>query len=166
MKETADFTGSQTETTVHPFADLQPLFRRILVPTDFSHRSEVAVGYAVELARKMHGQVTLLHVVPEPSAFDYNIGGFSHEEWDQAKEEAEKRLADVLAHAKLTLLEVDAKLRTGLDLHDEILRAAKQISADLLVLTTHGYTGWKHLLFGSDAEKILQQASCPILVVR
>ncbi len=41
-----------------------------------------------------------------------------------------------------------------------------QISADLLVLSTHGYTGWKHLLFGSDAENILQHAPCPILVVR
>jgi nucleotide-binding universal stress UspA family protein len=114
----------------------------------------------------MHGQITLLHVVPEPSAFDYNIGGFSREEWNQGKQEAEQRLADVLAHAKLTLLEVDAKLRTGLDLHDEILRAARQISADLLVLSTHGYSGWKHLLFGSDAENILQHASCPILVIR
>jgi nucleotide-binding universal stress UspA family protein len=162
MKETADFTDSQKETAAH----LEPLFRRILVPTDFSHRSEIAVGYAVELARKMHGQLTLLHVVPEPSAFDYDISGFPREAWDQAKEEAEEKLAEVLAHAKLTLLEVDAHLRTGLDLHDEILSAAKQISADLLVLSTHGYTGWKHLLFGSDAEKILQDASCPILVVR
>jgi universal stress protein A len=71
-----------------------------------------------------------------------------------------------LAHAKLTFLEVNAMLRTGLDLHDEIVRAAKNISADLLVLSTHGYTGWKHLFFGSDAEKILQHAPCAILIVR
>jgi universal stress protein A len=166
MKETADFTDTQRGTAVQPSAQPQPLFRRILVPTDFSHRSEVAVGYAVELARKMHGQLTILHVLPEPSALDYNLGGFPREEWDQEKEEAEKKLADQMAHAKLTFLEVDAKLRTGIDLHDEILRAAKQMSADLLVLTTHGFTGWKHLLFGSDAERILQHAPCPILVVR
>ena len=71
-----------------------------------------------------------------------------------------------LAHAKLSLLEVDSKLRTGVDLHDEIVGTAKLISADLLVLSTHGYTGWKHLLFGSDAEKILEHAPCHILVVR
>jgi nucleotide-binding universal stress UspA family protein len=166
MNETADLTDSQTATAARAVADLQPLFHRILVPTDFSQRSEVAVDYAIELARKMHGQLTLLHVVPEPSALDYNIGGFPRDEWDQTKEEAEKKLADALAHAKRSLLEVDATVRTGVDLHEEILRVAKQISADLLVLSTHGYTGWKHLLFGSDAEKILQHASCPILVVR
>jgi universal stress protein A len=166
MKETTDFTDSRAETTARRIAHLEPVFRRILAPTDFSHRSEVAVAYAVELARKMHGQLTLLHVLPEPSAFDYNIGGFPREDWDQAKEEAEKKLAEALAHAKLTFLEVDATLRTGLDLHDEIINAAKHMSADLLVLSTHGYTGWKHLLFGSDAEKILQNAPCAILVVR
>ncbi len=166
MNESADFTDSGTETATHPIAHLEPVFRRILAPTDFSHRSEVAVAYAVELARKMHGQLTLLHVFPEPSAFDYNIGGFPREEWDQSKEEAEKKLAGALAHAKLTFLEVDAILRTGLDLHEEIIRAAKNTSADLLVLSTHGYTGWKHLLFGSDAEKILQHAPCAILIVR
>jgi len=164
MNKTADFTDFRTES--HLIAPLEPIFRRILALTDFSHRSEAAVAYAVEIARKMHSQLTLLHVFPEPSALDYNIGGFSREEWDQSKEEAEKKLANTLAHAKLTFLEVDAILRTGLDLDDEIVRAAKNISADLLVLSTHGYTGWKHLLFGSDAERILQHAPCPILIVR
>jgi universal stress protein A len=166
MNETADFTDCRTKIAAHPITHLEPVFRRILAPTDFSHRSEDAVAYAVELARKMHGQLTLLHVLPEPSALDYNIGGFSREEWDQSKEEAEKKLAGALAHAKLTFLEVDAILRTGLDLHDEIIGAAKNVSADLLVLSTHGYTGWKHLLFGSDAERILQHAPCAILIVR
>jgi universal stress protein A len=166
MNKTADFTDSQTEIAAHRSAALEPVFHRILAPTDFSHRSEIAVAYAVELARKMHGQLTLLHVFPEPSAFDYNLGGFSREEWDISKEEAEKKLAGALAHAKLTFLEVDAMWRTGLDLRDEIVGAAKNISADLLVLSTHGYTGWKHLLFGSDAEKILHHAPCPILIVR
>jgi universal stress protein A len=166
MNKTADFTDSRMETGAHPIAPLEPVFRRILAPTDFSHRSEIAVAYAVELARKMHAQLTLLHVFPEPSAFDYNIGGFSREEWDQSKEDAEKKLGRALAHTKLTFGEVDAILRTGLDLHDEIVRAARNISADLLVLSTHGYTGWKHLLFGSDAERILQDAPCAILIVR
>jgi len=43
---------------------------------------------------------------------------------------------------------------------------AREIAADLLVVSTHGYTGWKHFLFGSDAAKIAKDAPCPILVVR
>jgi universal stress protein A len=166
MKQTANFPDTQTESAVQTTAHSLALFRRILVPTDFSQRSALAIDYAVELARRMNAQLTLLHVLPEPSALDYNIGGFPPEELAKAKEGAEQKLAAELAHAKLTLLEVDSKLQTGVDLHDEILGTAKQISADLLVLSTHGYTGWKHLLFGSDAEKILQHAPCPILVVR
>ena len=51
-------------------------------------------------------------------------------------------------------------------MRDEVIRIAKESPADLLVLSTHGYTGWKHLLLGSNAEKILEQAPCPVLVVR
>ena len=62
--------------------------------------------------------------------------------------------------------EVDALVRTALFRRDEILSVAKDLPADLMVLSTHGYTGWKHLLSGSDAEKILERAACPIVVVR
>jgi nucleotide-binding universal stress UspA family protein len=166
MKQTASLSENQTETAAQDTAPALPLFGRILAPTDFSLRSEAALDYAVQLARRMQGQLTILHVLPEPSAFDYTMNGFAHGEWEQVKEEAEKDLAVAVAHAKHTFLEVDAKLRFGPDLCQEILRTANEISADLLVLSTHGYTGWKRLLFGSDAEKILEQALCPILVVR
>jgi universal stress protein A len=166
MKKIADFSANHTETASQHIAPAQPLFSRILAPTDFSHRSQAALDYAVKLARRMHGQLTLLHVLPEPSAFDYDMNGFAHGEWEQAKAEAENNLADAVCHAKRTFLEVDAKFRSGPDLCLEIIRTANEISADLLVLSTHGYTGWRHLLFGSDAEKILEQAPCPILVVR
>jgi universal stress protein A len=166
MKQTANLSENQTETAPQCIAPALPLFSRILAPTDFSFRSEAALDYAVKFARRMHGQLTLLHVLPDPSAFDYAMNGFAHGEWEQVKEEAENNLAEAVAHAKRTFLEVDAKLRFAPDLCQEILRTVNEISADLLVLSTHGYTGWKHLLFGSDAEKILQQAACPILVIR
>jgi nucleotide-binding universal stress UspA family protein len=143
----------------------QPVFRHILVPTDFSHRSEAAVSYALQLAKQAHGQLTLLHVLPEPSALDYTFGGFPETEQDRAKEEALSLLDEAVSQAKRTFLEIDSRLRTGLDLRQEILNTAKEISADLLVLTTHKFAGWKNLLFGSDAEKILEHAQCPIVIL-
>jgi nucleotide-binding universal stress UspA family protein len=142
-----------------------PVFRHILVPTDFSHRSEAAVSYALQLAKQAHGQLTLLHVLPEPSALDYTLGGFPETEQDRARKEASGLLDEAVAKAKRTFLEIDSKLRTGLDLRHEILSTAKDISADLLVLTTHKFAGWKNLLFGSDAEEILEHAQCPILIL-
>jgi nucleotide-binding universal stress UspA family protein len=154
------------ETAAMPKDLAQPLFRHILVPTDFSHRSDAAVSYALQLAKQTHGQLTLLHVLPEPSALDYTLGGFPETEQDRAKEEASSLLDETVAHAKRTFLEIDSRLRTGLDLRHEILAAAKEVSADLLVLTTHKFLGWKNLFFGSDAEKILEHAPCPILILR
>ncbi len=165
MEETAHLTENQIETAARRATEAQGVFRRILVPTDFSHRSQVALDYAVQLARLMQGQLTLLHVFPEPSALDYTMNGPAGEEWDQAREEAKNNLADAVAHSKRSFLEVDSKFRSGPDLRTEILRTAKEISADLLVLSTHGYTGWKRLLLGSDAENILEHAPCPVLVV-
>jgi nucleotide-binding universal stress UspA family protein len=166
MKENTFLRNVKTPTNTRPSVYAQPFFSRILAPTDFSNGSKAAVDYAVALARRMQAQLTLLHVLPEPSAFDYTMNGCPLGEWDQAKEEAEKQLADAVAHAKRSFLEVDSKLRSGIELRDEIFRTVKEISADLLVLSTHGYTGWKLLLFGSEAEKILEGAPCSVLVVR
>jgi nucleotide-binding universal stress UspA family protein len=141
-------------------------FGRILATTDFSPNSDKAVDYAIQLAKRLGAKLTLLHVVPEPSALDYPIEGISSEEikgWQQA---AEKRLAEQFARAKLAYEEVESVQRTALHPRDEIVQAASELSADLLVISTHGYTGWKHLLFGSDAEIIIEHATCPVLVVR
>ena len=157
---------SRMATAAVPKDLAQPVFSHILVPTDFSHRSEAAVSYAVQLAKQTHAQLTLLHVLPEPSALDYTLGGFPETEQDRAKEEASNLLDEAVADAKRTFLEIDSRLRTGLDLRHEILNTAKEISADLLVLTTHKFAGWNNLLSGSDAEKILEHAQCPILILR
>jgi nucleotide-binding universal stress UspA family protein len=75
-------------------------------------------------------------------------------------------MTDQLARAKLQYQEVDSVQRTALHPRAEIIRVARELSADLLVISTHGYTGWKHFLFGSDAEKIFEHSCCPTLVVR
>jgi universal stress protein A len=166
MKVTANPSDIKIESAPRASAHAPPVFTRVLVPTDFSHRSEAAVQYAIEIARRMHAQLTLLHIVQEPSAFDYTLGGIPPGQWEQGKLMAEQKLAEETTRCKLSYREVDSLLRTGLDLPDEIIKTSKETSADLVVLSTHGYTGWKHFLLGSDAEKILEHARCPILVVR
>jgi K+-sensing histidine kinase KdpD len=74
---------------------------RILAPTDFSPNSEKAVAYAIQLARRLGAKLTLLHVVPEPSAADYSLEGISIQEIQGWEQEAEKKLAELLARAKL-----------------------------------------------------------------
>jgi nucleotide-binding universal stress UspA family protein len=141
-------------------------FSHILAPTDFSPNSDMAINYAIHLAQRLGAKLTLLHIVPEPSALDYPMGGISTEEIERWQREAEERLANQLTRAKLVYQEVDTVQHTALHPRDEIVRAVSDLSADLLVISTHGYTGWKHFLFGSDAEKILEHAPCPVLVLR
>jgi nucleotide-binding universal stress UspA family protein len=145
-----------------------PPFRlsHLLVPADFSPNSEKAMSYAIELARLARAKLTLLHVVPEPSALDYTMEGIPVDEIQAWQSEAATKLAAQLARAKLAYPSVQSVQTTALHPRDEIVRAAVQLSADLLILSTHGYTWWKHLLFGSDAEKVLEHAPCPVLIVR
>jgi nucleotide-binding universal stress UspA family protein len=62
-------------------------------------------------------------------------------------------------------LSVDTIIRHGV-VFDGILEVAREIGADLIITTTHGHTGLKHLLMGSTAENVVQKAPCPVLVVR
>ena len=63
------------------------------------------------------------------------------------------------------LKETRCMLRTGIASH-QIVEAAKDFDVDLIVIATHGYTGWKHFCIGSTAERVVRAAPCPVLVVR
>ena len=156
--------GSQT--SEREGINFQLRLKHIVAPTDFTPKSEKAIRYAVQLAKLVGARLTLLHVVPEPSALDYSIEGFPGYEVDEWRQDANQKLEKELAKAKLEYEAVDTLMTLALDRRDEVIRIARETPADLLVLSTHGYTGWKHLLLGSDAEKILERAPCPVLVVR
>ena len=166
MKETANTLTALEDLPVQSSGSMKFNFRHIVAPTDFSPNSERAVDYALQLARRLGAKLTLLHVVPEPSALDYSMEGISVQQIQGWEEEAEERLTERLTRAQLEYKEVDALRASALHPRDQIVRAAADLSADLLVISTHGYTGWKHFLFGSDAEKILEHAPCPVPVVR
>jgi universal stress protein A len=156
-----DVQTSEKEVTDFPLR-----LKRIVVPTDFSPRSEKAIRYAVELAKLVGARLTLLHVIPEMAANAYSVEGFPAYQVEEWRQEAGEKLHKELAKAKLEYDAIDTLMTTALHMRDEVIRIAKETPADLLVLSTHGYTGWKHVLLGSDAEKILEQAPCPVLVVR
>jgi len=160
-------TSTDTGAALVESADIPKFtFSHMLAPTDFSPNSDRAANYAIQLAQRLGAKLTLLHVVPEPSALDYPMEGIPAEEIEERKKEAERRMAVQLERAKLQYQEVDSVQRSALHPRDEIISVARELSADLLIISTHGYTGWKHFLFGSDAEKIFEHASCPTLVVR
>jgi nucleotide-binding universal stress UspA family protein len=139
---------------------------KILVPTDFSASSELASQLAVELARTTGASLTLLHVynpmpyeVPPGTRFsaivnvDDAIAGF-RKLLEGSKLRAERAGA---ARVETLLLEGTAYM--------EIVRTAEEHDYNLIVMGTHGRTGFDHMLLGSVAEKVVRKAPCPVLTV-
>ncbi|MBE0541822.1 MAG: universal stress protein [Verrucomicrobia bacterium] len=136
--------------------------RDILVPTDFSPTSLHALDYAVPLARQLGGQITLLHVMDWPvlpqTVENLVIG-------DAMTRTAKERL-DALAHEKVpSPLLAKTLVRTGSS-YQEITRLAQGLKSHLIILSTHGRTGFKRALLGSTAERVVRHAPCPVLTVR
>lgn len=141
--------------------------KRILVPVDFSPLAKKALHYAFRLARQFKAQISLLHVVePEPPpAFDGYITSPHIPAWDSSEDETKQLKALVADSARAGIVNVNSTIRYGLASH-EIVDAAKQLDIDLIVIATHGYTGWRHFCIGSTAERVVRAAPCPVLVVR
>jgi nucleotide-binding universal stress UspA family protein len=155
-------TQGALDAPAHPTLRL----KRVLAPIDFSPASKNAVKYALRFADAFGGEVTLLYVLePAPSTSFGAIPGatpFSEAECSAA----EKNLRSLIAAVYHGNGERPSwKLRVGVPSH-EIVEAAKEADVDLIVIATHGYTGWKHFCIGSTAERVVRAAPCPVLVVR
>jgi nucleotide-binding universal stress UspA family protein len=141
--------------------------RRILVPTDFSPYSEVALTYAGAFAEKFHADLFLLHVVQDLALFVPDLVGAAPpllptlEQLTTPVREAFDRL---VAEHHLQHLPIHPEVREGTPAA-EIVRLAKEQEIDLIVMGTHGHTGLAHVLLGSVTEKVVRQAPCPVLTV-
>lgn len=140
--------------------------KKILVPIDFSEISKEALAYAAFLAGQFGAEIILLHVT-EKAPIDYLLGpGLMNHLVVPMMKQAEADLARVAGSLSKTHgAHPSAVVRTGRPF-EEICRAARTLSADLIVLTTHGYTGLKHVVLGSTAERVVRHADCPVLAVR
>lgn len=139
---------------------------RILVPIDFSPPSLKAIPYALAVSRWFGADVRLLHVVdttqyPPPTLLTLPL---------VPQAELNRRLMKQL-HAAAGMYDTRGgvihvlKLREG-RAFEEICEVARRLNADLIVIATHGYTGYRHIFLGSTAERVVQHSRCPVLVVR
>ncbi len=142
-------------------------YHRILWPTDFSALAKAALPHAVGLASAAEAELVLLHVLPPPAA--YAVRDISGAMWIPLQ-----RKTRAAAQAQLRRLEkqvAQSNVRTHVLVTEgvpflQILRAAKRLRCDLIVLATHGRTGLIHAVMGSVTENVLRRAPCPVLTVR
>lgn len=142
-------------------------WKRICCPVDFSDASRAALEVAADLARRNGATLTLLHAYPIPG---YTLPDGSVVASPNMMQElaaaAEQHLADWRAEAE-RLGAAGAKTEKVVgEPAREIVAWAGANGADLLVLGTHGRTGFEHALLGSVAERVVRKAACPVLTVR
>lgn len=133
---------------------------RILCATDFSDSSKYALQFAVAIAKRHQATIELLHVM-EPSAY-------SGERLESEEVTFTEKMYNRLRECTRDIPEevrINLKTIAGIP-YMEIIRRAKQIDADLIIIGTHGRTGIRHMLIGSVAEKIVRTAPCPVMTVR
>ena len=144
----------------------QASIKKIILATDFSETSEEAGFHAMLLAQTYNAELKALHVFePRPFGIPYHKlkkDGQIDEDPEKTRQRGKtilKELADSF-HVK-----ADTIFTEGNPGH-EIVRAAEEHNADLFVLGTHGYTGWKRFALGSVAEFVVRHAPCPVFTVK
>ena len=137
--------------------------KNILVPLDFSEMSLKSLQYAVPFAKQFGAKLTLLHVITCPV---YSVD-FSYYPPLRPEQLAgiKEQLEDIRTREIPAEISVDIVVRESL-VFEGILELAREVRADLIITSTHGRTGLKHLMLGSVAEDIVRRAPCPVLVVR
>ena len=142
--------------------------KRMLVPTDFSPPSEIALAYALDLAAREGASVHVLHVLDDvqfaaayPDGLYVQLAGLEARLIDEGR----KRLADAAAKAEAAGVAATIDVVVGKPA-PAIAGEAEKRGTDLIVMGTHGRSGLAHLVLGSVAETVLRTAPCPVLTVR
>lgn len=141
--------------------------KRILIPTDFSETANLALEHAVKMARLLDSEITLLHVVSS-FAFRVNLPEMEFDETQEAKlagviESKLNKIADEISQkegVKVSTLITSGRVR------EEVVRVAEEIYADIIILGTHGVSGLREFFMGSNAFRIVSDASCPVLCIQ
>ncbi|MGD0957146.1 MAG: universal stress protein [Candidatus Acidiferrales bacterium] len=139
----------------------------IVSPIDFSGFSQEALQTAADLAKQFGSELLLVHAVPAIPKLSSTTSIFKEGEYEQElHKDAERLLQKLAEELRKKGLRVRTEVGMANDVGMEILRIADHNKADLIVISTHGMTGWHRLVFGSVAEKVVRLAPCPVLVLR
>ena len=146
--------------------DFPSIPTKILLPIDFSPSSQAALEMAADLAKHFHAELHLVHVIPMfPTS---TLPDFVPETkfLQDARSVAERHLTK--CHADLAVRGVMStfNVAVGNDIAGEIMEEAERESIDMVVISTHGISGWHPLVFGSIAEKVVKLVQCPLLLLR
>jgi len=140
---------------------------KILVPTDFSDCAAAAMATAVDLARRLGGEIVLLHVLVEAPLYGEGLRSAARVQsvYDAQRKWAEGALDARIAELGGRGIKASWRATAGVPF-EQIVNVASEERADMIVIGTHGRTGLNRVLLGSVAERVIRLAPCPVLTVR
>ncbi len=145
------------------------MFKHILLPTDGSRYSELAVFRGVEFARQVGAKVTGIYAAPEFHLLSYRAAALAESQEQFAldvQSHAEKYLAFIRDTASEAKVPCETLIERSDHPYDVICRAAKQRQCDLIVMASHGRRGLTGLILGSETQRVLTHTDVPVLVWR
>lgn len=138
--------------------------KTVIFPTDFSDVSMRSLGWAKRLAAVLDARLHCVHTVEEPVAYSsLELGAIPLPTVEELKEASQKRL-DKFMQEHLADANASAEVLVGRPA-SEIVACANSKDAAMIVMSTHGYSGIKHVVMGSTTEDVLRQAKCPVMAV-
>jgi nucleotide-binding universal stress UspA family protein len=139
---------------------------RILLPIDFSASSETALDMAADLAEHFHAELYLLNVIPMFPTTTIPDMIPEAKFMQEARTHAEALLAKCHAALAARGVKSTSNVGAGNDVAGNIMEVIEQKRIDMVVISTHGISGWHPLVFGSVAEKVVKMVQCPLLLLR
>ncbi len=142
------------------------MFKRILVPTDASEYSRRALKMALELARSVQAEVVLLHVSYTPQAYwGYTISYGITVTQEQLDQNGELALEATLSGIDSEQVVIHKIVESGHPV-TMIVEQIKKDNIDLVIMGSHGYGAIAGSVLGSVSQRVLQRASCPVLIIK
>lgn len=141
--------------------------KKILCPVDFSEPSLLGLSASVDMARLYGAEIEVIYVLPilPPPPIDPQFS-FQVPEYEiLLQQDAETRLAALVKDKVPKEIKARAVVGHG-SAGKEIVKYAEETKAGLIVIASHGHSGWHHLVMGSVAEKVIRHSPCPVFVVR
>ena len=145
------------------------MFKHILLPTDGSSLSQVAIQKGVQLAKSMKAKITGISVMPEQKYYLYQtdiIVQVKKETVKQHKREADRNLSVIEKATKDADVPCETLCEISDHPHETIIRVAEKRGCDLIMMASHGRRGVSGLLLGSETQKVLTHSKIPVLVYR
>lgn len=139
---------------------------KILVPIDFSESSHAALVAAADLAEHFHAELNLVHIIPVFPRTTFPDFIPETQFLEKVRKGAEEQFAACETDLGSKGIKVSYCIEEGNDIAGNILEVIERERVDLVVISTHGMTGWHPIAFGSIAEKIVKLVQCPVLLLR